>query len=683
MDNYYSDVADGYYRGSPSDKIEKPIVGIKDIGTSVTEGRAGAFRDTIQSAIRTGANSVELSLQMGGQQGVSSGAESYGKDERQELREMAKANQVNIMSVHTPTNIGNLSGYAGPQQGFDDNYRKKEMEEVRKAINFAGDVTKGSAVVIHTGEFTRPISEADWAKDEQGNLLFKQYDEEPERAVIPIVDSRTGKLLMQVRKNQRVYRPKWLTNEKGEYVDYEGNVVKDLKDRVPMYNEENGRFEVEERDWDYFKEEAKRKNQELEREKGRPLNEDEKITTEQAFLEAQLETNIAQSRGWARYHSKNFSELRKKVKQIKEAKEFYDKLDESLPEDEKWKLMRQSDPHRFSSLSGLLPTESKSIPELLNEELKKTEFDLEHIKDSSIGYEQQANESELMKKYAMPVSQYAKKQSMKSYAEAGIYAMEKSNEKKTDKPIFIAPENIFPEMGYGSHPEELIELVTNARERMVEALTKKKIEDPSGRRDEKGNIIMVDNPHYRGYSKSKAEKEAKEHIKATWDTSHMGMWWKYFQPKKGESELERKKRFDNWYLKQVKKMKDADIIGHVHAVDSFGYGDPHIPVGEGNLPVKTALEYLKEKGYTGTMMSEAHGQGKGGQGRQMLKTWANLGSPVSSSNVYGGGGTPGTGRTSFGDIHQSYFGHHRAPYTIFGAYAPSNDWTLWTQVPLE
>ncbi|MCK5788978.1 MAG: sugar phosphate isomerase/epimerase, partial [Chlamydiia bacterium] len=151
----------------------------------------------------------------------------------------------------------------------------------------------------------------------------------------------------------------------------------------------------------------------------------------------------------------------------------------------------------------------------------------------------------------------------------------------------------------------------------------------------------------------------------------------------GETEIQRKSRFDKWYLDQVKKMKKADIIGHVHVVDTLGYADQHLPIGEGSMPVKTALEYLKEKGYTGTMMSEAHGMGKGGQARQMLKTWAHLGSTVSMGNVYGGGGAPGAGRVSFGDVHQSYFGSHRAPYTIFGAYAPSNDWTLWTQVPLE
>lgn len=677
MDYYYSNAKrEGYARNVEGDRIEEPIVGVRDIGTSVTEGRVGAFRDTIQGAIRSGANSVELALQMEGQPGVPAGTGSYGKDEREELREIAKANKINIMSVHTPSNIGNLSGF-NPQQGFDDSMRRRELDEVKKAIDFASDTTDGSAVVIHTGEFARPISESEWAKDKEGNYLFKAYPEEPEKAVVPVVDKRTGKILTQVRKNQVVYRPTWLKNDNGEYIDYEGNVV-DMKHRVPAYDENRGTFKVEAKKWDDFVKEARERNEEKEKKLGRSLEPDERISPEEAFLHAQVDSQIVQSRGWARYHAKDFKESLDNLNKLKKAKEFYDKLDESLPEDEKWKIMRE-DPEARMRFGNLIPSEYKPIPDILKEKIEDARYKLRYIKDTSSGYEQQEKEAELLKTYAEPVSKYAKKKSMQSYIEAGIYAMEKTDHAKTKKPIFVAPENIFPEMGYGSHPDELIDIVQTAREKMVDALTEEKIPDPTGKMDENGNPKMVKNPYYKGYSRKRAEKEAKEHIKATFDTSHMGMWWKYFEPRPGETEMQRKNRFDSWYKKQVKKLHKAGVLGHIHAVDSFGYGDPHLPVGEGNLPVKTALEYLKEHGYTGTMMSEAHGHGKGGQGRQMLKTWQNLGSAI--GNIYHAG-APGE-RVRFGDVHQSYFGKHRAPYTIFGAYAPSNDWTLWTQVPLE
>jgi hypothetical protein len=62
-------------------RIEEPI-GVREIGQSVTEGnRFGAFRQSVNAAIRAGARKVELQTQMGG--GAEPvGAESYGKHGR-------------------------------------------------------------------------------------------------------------------------------------------------------------------------------------------------------------------------------------------------------------------------------------------------------------------------------------------------------------------------------------------------------------------------------------------------------------------------------------------------------------------------------------------------------------------------------------------------------------------------
>ena len=653
--------------------IEKPIIGIKDIGTSVTEGQigGGAFRDTIQAAIRAGSHSVELSLQMGG--GGAQGAASYGQDERDELKEIARANELNIMSIHTPVQIGNLSGLG--QQGFDDATRQKELDEVKKAIAFAADVTEGSAVVVHTGEYTRPISEAKWAKDSSGRHIFKGHREEDTQAVLTLVDQRDGRLIPVVRKDMEVHMPKWMKNKKGEFIDYEGNVVKE-NEKHPVYDDEKGAFELETWGWKEFVKEADRQNTLKEKKLGRTLKTSEIIKPEEALFRAQTDSQIDQAMGQAMYFSEGFGKNKKELIRLKKAKKFYDTLDESLPEEEKWKIMRESGRTQYGDL---VPSEYKPIPEILKEAVRATEHQINQVKLTSLSYQQNAAELEAKKNRITTLDKYAKGKTMQSYVEAGVYAMEKSDQAKTKKPIFVAPENIYPEMGYGSHPEELIELVQDARKSMVRALTQKEMVDPSGRLDDRGNPLMIKNRFYRGYSKEKAIKKAKDHIKATFDTAHMGMWWKHFEPRYGETEMKRRKRFDSWYLNQVKKMNDADIIGHVHANDTFGYDDAHLPIGEGALPVKTALEYLKEHGYTGTMESEAHNHGKGGQARQLLKTWQHLGSSI--GNLYSAG-APGE-RIKFGDIHQSYFGQHRAPYTIFGAYAPSNDFTLWTQVPLE
>ena len=674
-DNYYNDAGGGYASSNSNiqNSIERPIISSGDVGMTVTEGSrvGGTFRQTMQAAIRAGAKQVELATVMeGSDKGV--GAEAYGKEAREELREMARANEINIASIHSPTQIGNLSGYSG-ERGFSDETRKREVDEIKKAINFAAEVGEGSAVVVHTGEYARPISEQKWAKDESGNYIFKGYGEEVEKASAFLVDTKTGSIINQVRKDAVVPRPVWKTNDKGEYVNDDGKVIKELKDRVPVFDSKTDTFKMKEYRWEDFEKEAAERNKIKEEKFGRKLTENEKLTTEEAFFQGILESQISQSKGWALYHSQEFEDAKNGLEKLKKAKKFYDNLDESLPEEEKWKLLREDRSYRLPP--DIVPSETKPISEIIDGLIKDTKTKIEYIRKSSLGSQQQAKEYEIRQKYTTSLGKYAKKQSMKSYADAGIYAMEQSDIHKTKKPVFIAPENIFPEMGYGSHPEELMELVQNARKAMVKSLTSQKIEDPSGRLDEGGMPIMVNNPRYRGWSKEKAEKEAKEHIKATLDVGHLGMWFKHFEPKLGETEDKRRKRFDKWYVGQVKKLEKADVLGHIHVVDSMGYGHTHLPAGQGKMPIKTALEYLKEKGFTGTMVSEGHEEGGP---RQIMKVWEHLGTPV---NVYGG--TQPGAPTRFSDIHQSYFGQHRAPTYIFGAYAPSNDWTLWSQTPME
>jgi hypothetical protein len=218
------------------------------------------------------------------------------------------------------------------------------------------------------------------------------------------------------------------------------------------------------------------------------------------------------------------------------------------------------------------------------------------------------------------------------------------------------------------------------------------IEDPSGKTysdreaerlgnpDLKGKPVMVNNPYYMGMSKEEAEKEAKAHIKATFDTQHLGMWFKDFEPLQGETRQDRKKRFDKWYLEEVEKMAKEDIIGNVHLVDALGGGHQHLPAGQGDLPLKEALKILKNHGFKGSINSEAYGEERFGQGRILLETWRNFGSNIYSMSGYG---MPGMPSPSWNDVRNSYFGRSYPPYFIFGAYSPSNEWTLWSQVPME
>src|SRR3989338_7184269 len=211
--------------------IEKPIVGVADIGQSVAEGnRFGSLLKTSTDAIRRGAGWIELSTSMGG--GAEPvGAESYGKEAREALRDIARANSVRFSSVHTPVNIGNMSGFNPQERGFNEEHRKIEMEEVKKSIEFAADVG-AQAVVVHTGEFQRPMSEQPWAKNPDGTYKFLSYDEEPGRAVLYMVDDRTGRVVNEVRKNQFVYEPRFKKTydperKRERWVDINGRVIRE------------------------------------------------------------------------------------------------------------------------------------------------------------------------------------------------------------------------------------------------------------------------------------------------------------------------------------------------------------------------------------------------------------------------------------------------------------------------
>ena len=134
-------------------------------------------------------------------------------------------------------------------------------------------------------------------------------------------------------------------------------------------------------------------------------------------------------------------------------------------------------------------------------------------------------------------------------------------------------------------------------------------------------------------------------------------------------------------------MADANVIGGVQVVDSLTGDHRHLPVGQGNMPVVEAIKYLKKKGYSGNITSEGHGESQLGANRQLTKAWEAMGNRISkggySGGGFGGGGGFGASSGQWGDVYQSYFGANQPPYFVFGSYSPSNDWSLWSQVPME
>ena len=736
--------------------IEKDVIYPGDIGQSVTEGsRFGNFVQTVTGAIRTGVSKVELQTQMGGGQ-ESVGAESYGKETRQALRELAKANEVELTSVHVPTQVGNVSGF-NPQQGFVDEQRKQAVDEIKKAIDFAADVTGGGTITFHTGEFQRPISEQDWAiaRDENGNEMFDQdgnrqyqflgYKEEPGKAVTYMVDDRNGKIIGDVRKSNIIREPEYrrathdyegidvdgadvkiregdLITEEGEYIDRSN--PDHLFRRVALWDDKLKRFKTEKLAWDEVEQRRDRWNDK---------NPENPISSEEMAYRIQVETQIMQYRGHSLYHGRMYMSERKERDAIKKALQYYKKLEGNMPKEDLWKLWKEDARSRYHVRQDLVGSDWKLPSEILEEALTQSEQSLQYTHEASASADAQADSLKDTLVHVKPIANFAKNQSASSMAEAGIHAWHKTIEGKNtglvDRDIILTPENIFPEMGYGSHPEELRDMVFDARDKMVEYLTAKKIKDPHNRMelrfykkdyktkeetqitkkeydelrrngddfgiDVREEIKTIQNPWFdESMDKEKATKLADAHIKANLDTQHLGMWGKHFQPiyvkDKGRIETpeETKGRFMKWYMDEVKMLADEGIIGETHMVDGFASGGhTHLPVGQGELPVVDAVKYLREKGFKGVMISEGHGEESWGPGRIMTKTWEAFGSPVFGKGGYFGAGAMGGGGfgspVRFGDVHNSYFQKKQGPYFVFGGYSPSNDWTLWSEVPLE
>ena len=130
---------------------------------------------------------------------------------------------------------------------------------------------------------------------------------------------------------------------------------------------------------------------------------------------------------------------------------------------------------------------------------------------------------------------------------------------------------------------------------------------------------------------------------------------------------------------EIEDLAKGGYIGNMHLTDNFGYQDDHLALCQGNVPITEVVSILKKYGYdkalttepgadASTDLSDFHG---------LMKAWKLFGAHTYS------GGAPMRGGQEWGQVQNSYFGQNQPPYFVFGAYSPSNDWTLWSQTPME
>lgn len=624
----------------------------------------------LQAKIKEGASKVEFEF-MGRGKGNSQQAtpESYGKEEREMMRKLAQLNEIKS-STHATPSVSGLAGFG--ERGFDKRQQHQTIKEVQRAIDFAKDATTGGAVVLHTGEWQRPISPYYGKKGREEEMGFSSYEGEDKKAQMLVVDGETGEMISGISKDRTVAVPKWMTAkdleeeygdsyigegeyvdgskatiEPDDYVDMYGRKIdvtnpRQLFRRVPKYKEEDGdvRFDVDELDWP----ELDQRTIDYNKKHGTDL------TPEKFFALNQIDNQILQAKGQSLFHLQKYKREKEQFQELKDAYEYYTELDNKLPKDEKWRLMKQFK----STLPGITPPSNESIPDFLKERMNEIELSMRHTHQSSSSADVQAKEYERKRNNVKSLEEYGLEQTGDALARLADEAMVKSQEarkmRNADenwKDLYIAPENWNP-AEYGSHPRELLEIVKHGREAF-----KKRLET-----------------HHNITNKKKQEELARKHIKTTFDIGHLNMWRSLMERKNNESEEEFQQRFNNWVKGHLEKLHDEEAIGHLHLTDNFGYDDEHLSIGQGNAPVKEFVQWMQEKGYDDFIIEP----GSFNPTTIMQDAWSYLG--AQPQRKFGPSGGWRSQRMAQAGLYQN-------PNYIVGSYVPSNEWTLWTGVPLE
>jgi len=596
------------------------------------------MRDQIESLkarIFQGASKIELGF-LGKEKGSAGQGqytpEVYGMHEREALKLMAKVNDVTLSTHATPS----MQGFAGiTDKGFNEEQANKSLIEIKRTIDFAADVASGGPVVLHSGEFPMTVSQREPDK-------FEAFKDEEEKGYAFLADRETGQLVT-LKKDMILPTPR----------------IKDEYKNKPDL-EKNGNSEIYVRDPETGLVRFDNKSiYTLMHEEGKEIKDVYKD-----FIAKEVNYN----EGEAKRYAMMGKETEKSFEDVKNVIEGLKKINEKNPEYgrefaiEKARELGLHVPNRYSNdFKDYIDNPMKYI-EKAEKQMKQQIDNYYEISDSmqrrsqeqkrQIGYTD-PDTGEKKEGTIASIEDVGLERSAKTLAEAGIYAFEKSRksrddhyELKTEKPIFIAPENIFPETGYGGHPQELKELILKSREEMAIMLHEKK-------------KISMD----------EAKKYASEHIKATFDIGHANTWKKYF---KGTDE-----EFKKWLKEQVTDLNKAQIIGHVHISDNFGYYDEHVDPGQGNAPIIEFTKLMKESGYKGNLIVEP--------GAQDVRAWTAM-LHAMKSPIYKIDGSS----SSWTDIENSFVGQTYSPSYIVGEYAPDHSlmeehksWRFWSQTPIE
>lgn len=620
--DYFSALDEQQYVPAAAGSTPPAITGMKNLGIPTPPMQDQV--QTLKQRIYQGASLVELGFMGRGKGSMNQGSTTpgmYGTPHRQALRELAKQNEI-ALTTHATTATGPLSGFG--QQGFSEDARRQALEEMERAIDFAADVAQQGPVVVHTGEFNRRVSET------RGK--FTKYKSFEDASPDYFVDARTGSIIDQVRHGEEVFWPTMKRNPDGSLAtDKYGQFV-------PEFDASSGGYKMHKLDEDDIKL-IKQHYQRLAKEQGREVT----ITDAEAIERAKLESSMRNAEAWGAMQESRVDEELGMINDLEQVqRDMLSRWDVASEEEKRvWRNTALSYVSR-----GTIPPHMRDLDarEIMAKIIEQQKASLKYNQDVATYYKQQARNSEAVLENLKTVEDYAKEKTADTIARAGIYAMDKSAHNSFDggrakSPIFISPENVFAEQ-YGSHPDELRDVITSSREAMARHL-------------------VAD----RGMSPEEAKTKAEQHIKATFDIGHANMWKKYYNGKEAD--------FDKWIVAEAEKLAKEGIIGHVHVSDNLGFNDEHLAPGQGSAPINEFVKRMKAQGLSNVIVEPSHNDFE-----VLREGWRTMAGAVSQNFPLAG--------DRWVNIEHSYFGRTSSPYFMFGDYTPNPEaYQPWSGVRLE
>jgi len=527
----------------------------------------------LKAGIFTGTQNMELTFFNSPGKGQQKNApESWTKTERQEMKELARVNEVNV-TVHATPNMGgggaSFSGFTG--QAFSDEARQRAVDEMGRTSEFAADVTGGGPVVLHMDGFQRPVYSAG-EKEGENIRHFEKYKEEEKKTPLMFVDDKTGQIA-QVSRQDELHIA--VRDEKGNYV-----------------REDDGKLKMETKTFEDIQKDFENETPEVKEKNGNMLN---------YFFRKSREGQLID------LESRRYEHM-ERANRAKQLQERYG----TMLEEYESTVKHSKDPERATEFLNKMISKGeigmgisgiKELEEVREDPKKYLEEKENHYRNERMVWEggassdqRQAKEFQKNMDSFKDITTYGVEKEADTIARSAMGALEIEKKKKLKESLWVAPENWAVEM-YGSHPKEYKKIIVKSRERMTELLQQNK-----------------------GMGKEQAKRVAEDHIRGTFDIGHLNMWKKYF---KGDE-----KGFAKWMDKNVRGLVKDKIIGHVHLSDNFGYQDEHIEMGEGNAPLQEFFKILKEEGFEGTIVAEPGGQREG----QLHRAWTSAlelgGSPI-------------------------------------------------------